>query len=115
MLLALANEEDMHVHQMDVTTAFLYGELKEEIYLQLPEGFSEHDHGGNVLRLHKSLYRLKQSPRCWNSRIHSFLEEQGFSALKTDAALYLKGAGKDKIIVSLYVDDLLIISKNLHD
>ena len=110
--MALANEEEMHVHQMDVTTAFLYGELKEEIYLQLPEGFSSPGCEGKVWRLHKSLYGLKQSPRCWNARIHTFLESLGFSALKTDSALYLKGA-KDKIIISLYVDDLLIFAKDV--
>ena len=92
MLMATANEEDMHIHQMDVTTAFLYGELKEEIYLQLPEGFTHPDQEGKVWRLRKSLYGLKQSPRCWNSRIHNFLLDQGFTALKTDSALYLKRA-----------------------
>ena len=85
--MALANEEEMHIHQMDVTTAFLYGELQEEIYLQLPEGFAPPGSEGKVWRLHKSLYGLKQSPRCWNARIHTFLESLGFSVLKTDSAL----------------------------
>ena len=98
---------------MDVTTAFLYGDLEEEIYMQQPEGFIAPGEESKVYRLHKSLYGLKQSPRCWNTRIHAFLIEQGFSALKTDTALYVKGAGKAKLIVSLYVDDLLVISRDL--
>ena len=113
MLMAIANEEDSHIHQMDVTTAFLYGELKEEIYMQLPEGFSHPGQEGKVWRLHKSLYGLKQSPRCWNARIHHFLLEQGFTVMKTDSALYIKGADKVKQIISLYVDDLLIFSKDI--
>ena len=64
MLMAVATEEDMHVHQMDVTTAFLYGDLEEEVYMQQPEGAVTPGQEGMVCRLKKSLYGLKQSPRC---------------------------------------------------
>jgi hypothetical protein len=113
MILALANEEDMHVHQMDVTTAFLYGELEEEIYLEQPEGQVAPGQEQMVCRLHKSLYGLKQSPRCWNSKIHAHLLKLGFAALKTDSDLYQKGADKVKLIIALYVDDILILSESL--
>jgi Reverse transcriptase (RNA-dependent DNA polymerase)/gag-polypeptide of LTR copia-type/Integrase core domain/GAG-pre-integrase domain/Zinc knuckle len=113
MLLAMANEEEMHVHQMDVTTAFLYGELTEEIYIRQPEGFEVPGQENKVCKLNKSLYGLKQSPRCWNHKLHQHLTSIGFSALTSDSALYQKRADKDKIIIAAYVDDLIILCKNL--
>ena len=68
ILLAIANEEDLHVHQMDVTTAFLYGELEEEIYISQPNGFSIPGEENKVCKLNQSLYDLKQSPRYWNNK-----------------------------------------------
>jgi Reverse transcriptase (RNA-dependent DNA polymerase) len=81
--------------------------------LEIPEGVSAPNVGTPVCKLHKSLYGLKQSPRCWNGRIHSFLTSLGFQALKTDSALYVKRAEEVKIIVAIYVDDILILSKNV--
>jgi Reverse transcriptase (RNA-dependent DNA polymerase) len=63
LLLAIANQRNMEVHQMDVTTAFLYVDLEEEIYMVPPEGLKTK---GKVWKLEKSLYGLKQAPRCWN-------------------------------------------------
>jgi hypothetical protein len=65
-LLAVAASEGMKIKQFDVKTAFLYGELEEEMYLEQPEGFD--DGSGHVCRLKRSLYGLKQAPRCWNKR-----------------------------------------------
>ena len=96
---------------MDVTTAFLYGELNEEVYMKLPEGATGDT--GVVCKLNKSLYGIKQSPRCWNGRIHNFLTSLGFSAINSDSALYIKRAGEVKLIIALYVDDMLILSKDL--
>ena len=61
---------------MDVVTAFLYGDLEEEIYMAVPEGVP--DKYGKIWRLRKSLYGLKQSPRQWNLKLTSFLEELGY-------------------------------------
>ena len=79
MLLAKANEEGMFIHQMDVKTAFLYGDLDTEIYMELPEGFEDEKRQGKVCRLKKSLYGLKQSPRCWNHKLDEFLKSIGFT------------------------------------
>jgi hypothetical protein len=84
VLLALAATLDLEIHQMDVKTAFLNGELEEEIYMDVPEGY--HDWKGwepesepeTVLRLQKSLYGLKQAPRVWNKSLDSFLHSLGF-------------------------------------
>jgi len=112
-LLAVANERDMEIHQMDVTTAFLNGDLEEEIFMQPPEG-QEDCKPGMVWRLERSLYGLKQSPRCWNATIHNFLVDQGFTRSITDYATYSKGKGRDQVILALYVDDLLILSEDLN-
>jgi len=112
-LLAVANERDMEIHQMDVTTAFLNGDLEEEIYMQPPEG-QEDCKPGMVWKLERSLYGLKQSPRCWNTTIHNFLTDQGFTRSLTDYATYTRGARKDQVILALYVDDLLIMGEDLN-
>ena len=66
----------------DVKTAFLYGELEEEVYLEQPEGFD--DGSGRVCRLKRSLYGLKQAPRRWNKRFISFMEKPGSKNITTD-------------------------------
>jgi hypothetical protein len=115
MLMAVANQREMHIHQMDVKTAFLYGELQEEIFMELPEGYEKGQGQGKALRLKRSLYGLKQSPRCWNSKVHEFMEKQGFKRLSTDSAVYTKGKGRAQVILGVYVDDLLIFGEDLQE
>ena len=67
VLLALAVQDGLHVHQLNVTTAFLNGKLEEKVYMDQPEGFVERGKEGLVCRLKYSLYGVKQAPRCWNS------------------------------------------------
>ena len=112
-ILALACEEGMHIHQMDVKTAFLNGNLEEEVYMEQPEFMVKEGAEQKVWKLKKALYGLKQAPRAWNKRLHEFLEGQGFTRSLYDTAIYLKGEGPDRVILSVYVDDLLIVSKNL--
>ena len=113
MMIAIANEEQMHLHQMDVKTAFLYGDLEEEIYMHQPEEQAAKGEEGLVCRLRKSLYGLKQSPRCWNTKIDAFLASIGFSPNFSDAATYTKGSGDQQVLLGLYVDDMTIMSKSL--
>lgn len=75
-LLALAASEDLHIQQFDVKTAFLHGKLKEELYLQLPEGLWSQEK--RVVRVNKALYGLKQAPNCWNHRFDEFLKTFNF-------------------------------------
>ena len=114
-ILALACEENMHVHQMDVKTAFLNGELEEEVYMEQPDFLVEKKSKDKVWKLKKALYGLKQAPRAWNRRLHEFLESQDFTRSLYDTAIYTRGEGQDRIILSLYVDDLLIVGKNLRE
>ena len=83
-LLAFAVEMGMQIHQMDVVTAFLNGDLKEEIYMQQPSGYIQPDKNGLVCKLKKSLYGLKQSPRCWNEKLCEHLKSLGFKESVAD-------------------------------
>ena len=68
----------LQLHQVDITTAFLNGQLEEEVYMVQPEGFVSAGREHLVCRLKKGIYGLKQSPRCWNTTLDSHLKELGF-------------------------------------
>ena len=86
ILLSLAAVNDWEIQQLDVKTAFLYGELKEDIYVEAPVGLGYAP--GTILKLNKSLYGLKQAPREWNKTIHEWLQSQGWKRLQTDRGVY---------------------------
>ena len=78
---------------MDVTTAFLYAELEEEIYVEIPEGVAQVGNGDMLWRLRKCLYCLKQSPRMWNQTIDKLLKKLGFTRFASEHGIYVKGEG----------------------
>ena len=80
----------MHVHQMDVHTAFLNGKLDEDIYMCQPEGFLVKGQEDMVCHLHRSLDGLKQSPRCWNKELSCHLLDTGFQQSKADPCVYFQ-------------------------
>eukprot|EP00253_Pinus_taeda_P026685 PITA_26685 len=92
---------------MDVKSAFLHGDLHEEIYMEQPTGFIQTD-SSLVCRLKKSLYGLKQAPRAWYAKMDSFLLETRFSRCHSHNTVYTKKVGKSFIILVLYVDDLIL-------
>ncbi|KAH9679836.1 hypothetical protein KPL71_026295 [Citrus sinensis] len=99
--------------ELDVKTAFLHGELEEEIYMLQPEGFAETGKENLVCRLNKSLYGLKQAPRCWYKRFDSFIMSLGYNRLSSDhCAYYKRFEDNDFIILLLYVDDMLVAGPN---
>lgn len=112
-MVALGTSKGMHMHQMDVTTAFLYAPLEEDIYMEQPEGTVEPGNEGKVMRLLKCLYGLKQSPRQWNICIDKVLKSLGFVRLKSDFGIYMKGEGESAVYIALYVDDLFIVGRVL--
>lgn len=114
VVLAMCATFDLHLEQLDVKTAFLHGELEEEIYMLQPEGFTEIGKENLVCRLNKSLYGLKQAPRCWYKRFDSFIISLGYNRLSSDYCTYYKrfDGDNDFIILLLYVDDMLVAGPN---
>ena len=110
VLLALATVLDWEVDQVDVSAAFLYANLDEEIYMLPPEGYD--DGSGRVWRLCKALYGLKQAPRQWNSELTVELAKQNFVQSPLDPSLYIKKEGKDVIYLLDFVDDMLMFCPN---
>ncbi|KAL4342059.1 hypothetical protein GQ457_08G024400 [Hibiscus cannabinus] len=113
LLIAIAGQLGWNVFHLDVKSAFLNGELEEDIYICQPEGFVVPGKEHQVYKLKRALYGLKQAPRAWYYRIDSYLQKLGFQRCINEATLYLK---KDKnaylLVISLYVDDLLVMGSN---
>ena len=113
-LLALVAMHDLELHQLDVKTAFLHGELEEEIYMKQPEGFEVKGTENHVCRLERSLYGLKQSPRQWYKRFDSFMVTHDFTRSSYDSCVYFKKLVDGSLIyLVLYVDDMLVACNNL--
>jgi hypothetical protein len=108
LLLAIAAHFGWGVHHMDVKSAFLNGELQEEVYVQQPPGFVDSKHKHKVLRLRKALYGLRQAPRAWNQKLDSSLLGLGFKRCVNEHGMYIRGNGTARLIVGVYVDDLII-------
>ncbi|CAH9140526.1 unnamed protein product [Cuscuta epithymum] len=106
-ILAVASSRHWELHQMDVDNAFLHGDLHEEVYMHLPPGYSSST-PGKVCRLLRSLYGLRQAPRCWFSKLTSFLRAYGFCQSHADYSLFTLRRDSHILCVLVYVDDLLI-------
>jgi hypothetical protein len=109
-ILAIAVIEDLELHQLDVKTAFLNGEIEEDIYMDQPEGFEVSS--GKVCKLNKALYGLKQSPRAWYQKLDELMIDNGFSRSNSDHGLYVM-LGEKKIYVIVYVDDIIIATNSV--
>ena len=99
------------LHQMDVHNAFLHGDLAEEVYMRLPPGFSN-GLTGKVCRLRKSLYGLRQAPRCWYAKLATALRTYSFSASSSDHSLFVYCKHDIVLNILVYVDDLVIAGNN---
>lgn len=107
-ILAVAAHHDLELEQMDVVTAFLNGDLEEDIYMAIPEGLKTNANTNKVCKLLKSLYGLKQSPRQWYFKMHQFLLQIGLTSSPNDPCLYIRHSSIGILLIALYVDDLLI-------
>ncbi|KAL6333744.1 hypothetical protein AAG906_028930 [Vitis piasezkii] len=112
MLIAIAAINNLEIHQMDVKTTFLNGELDEEIYMDQPEGFIAPGQERKVCKLVKSLYGLKQAPKQWHEKFDNAMISNGFKINECDKCVYVKNTQKGYVIVCLYVDDMLIIGSD---
>ena len=106
-VLALAALEDLELHSLDISQAFINGDLDTEIYMEMPEGW-DGAQKGKVLCLKKALYGLKQAGRLWNKKLHSTLESLAFTRLKSDPSVYVYARDGVRLIISIFIDDITI-------
>ena len=111
-ILSLAAKHGLKVHHMDVNSAFLNGELEEELFMKQPDGFVQAGKENYVCKLNKSLYGLKQASKCWNVALDSFLLDIGFVKSNVDNCVYVKVVDGIPCIVAVYVDDMIFACKN---
>nr|GEW56421.1 putative ribonuclease H-like domain-containing protein [Tanacetum cinerariifolium] len=107
LFIAYATHNSFTIYQMDVKTTFLYGPLKEEVYVNQPDGFVDPYHPDKVYRLKKALYGLKQAPRAWYDELSNFLVSKGFSKGSIDPTLFITKHRGDILLVQIYVDDII--------
>ncbi|CAL9022379.1 unnamed protein product [Prunus brigantina] len=112
VLLSVAVNNGWPLYQMDVKNAFLHGDLEEEVYMKLPPGHPQGCDSNLVCKLHKSIYGLKQSPRSWYAKLSSVLEAIGFQRSNADSSLFVRTGLVGKLVVLIYVDDLIITGDN---
>lgn len=113
VLLAVVAQEDLDLIQFNIKTAFLYGELKENILMELSEGLQADDQKGDmVCKLNKSLYGLKQAPRCWSVKFRNFLEQFGFISTEVEQCIFRGRVENFNVYLALFVDDGLIATKS---
>ena len=113
VILGLAATMDLEIEQLDVKTAFLHGELEEDVYMEQPEGFEVKGKESKVCKLVKSLYGLKQAPRQWYRKFESFMTMHGYKKTSSDHCVFVQKFGPDDFVVLLlYVDDMLIVGQN---
>ncbi|KAD5507661.1 hypothetical protein E3N88_15364 [Mikania micrantha] len=112
LVLAIEALRSLEVHQMDVKTAFLNGDLEKEIYMEQPEGFSAPGQEGKVCKLVKSLYGLKQAPKQWHQKFDQVMLNNGFKINECDKCVYVKNTTKGYVILCFYVDDMIIVGSD---
>lgn len=103
----MAAENAWEVFQLDVKSAFLHGEIQEEIYVHQPTGFIKKGREGQVYKLRKALYGLKQDLRAWYSKIEAYFAKERFACCSSEHTLFKKQVRGNILVVSLYVDDLI--------
>ncbi|GJS48101.1 putative ribonuclease H-like domain-containing protein [Tanacetum coccineum] len=107
IFLAYASYMGFTVYQMDVKSAFLYGQIEEEVYVCQPPGFEDPDHPDKVYKVVKALYGLHQAPRAWYDTLATYLLSNGFQRGKIDQTLFIKSQQGHILLVQIYVDDII--------
>ena len=108
VFLALVAQEGWRVHHMDVKSAFLNGDLKEEVYVRQPPGFAVARKEDNMYRLRKALFGMRQAPRARNTKLDTTLKEMGFQQSTHEAPVHPRGSCRSILLVGVYIDDLVI-------
>ena len=113
VLLAIAAFFDYEIWQMDVKTAFLNGDIEEELYMVQPKGFVDPQKADKVCKLQRAIYGLKQASRSWNRRFDKVIKDFGFIQTHGEACIYKKVSGSSVAFLILYVDDILLIGNDI--
>ena len=108
LILAILAHMYLELYQMDVRTMFLSGEQNKDIYMDKPLGFETKGQERKICKLKRSIYGFKQASRQWNVKFHQAILKDGFTMMEKDHCIYLKCSNNSFIILSLYVDDILI-------
>lgn len=108
LVLAVAACLDIEMLQLDIRTAYLHGDVKEELYMQQLEGYEESGLEDLVCRLQKSIYGLKQSGRNWNEKLHATLTKMGFVRPSAYPNLYVLRKESKYALLLVYVDDIVV-------
>jgi hypothetical protein len=112
LVLSIAVSRSWDIHQIDISNAFLHGNLDESAYMQQPPGFVDPSRPDHVCKLQKAIYGLKQSPRAWYSRLSDRLCQLGFLPSQADTSLFVFHSGALTIYMLVYVDDIVIVSSS---
>jgi len=113
-LLAMAVECEMHVHHMDVVSAYTQGNLEDETYMEQPKSIEKNSDENMVCKLLKPLYGLKQSGREWYKELDKYVTAQGMHRTEADPCVYVFGRDNNKVIMVIYVDDIVLASRNIN-
>ena len=113
VIMALVAHFDFELHQMDVKTNFLNGDLEEVVYMKEPEGFSSSESEYLVCKLNKSIYGLKQAPQQWYLKFHEVISSFGFEENVMDNCIYHKVSGSKICYLVLYVDNIFLATNDL--
>jgi hypothetical protein len=111
-VIAMVASRGWLLHQMDVKNAFLHGELQKEVYLDQPPRYEDMSHPNYVCRLRKALYGLKQAPRAWHDKIVEYFVTIGFRMSDADHSLYVHKSDEGIMVITIYVDDLIVGGDN---
>ncbi|MFS8035191.1 putative RNA-directed DNA polymerase [Helianthus anomalus] len=113
-VISIAVQNDWKLFQLDINNAFLYGDLHEDVYMSLPEGYYSKNES-RVCKLKKSLYGLKQAPRMWNAKLVKVLTELGFVQSMCDYSLFVKNCDNVVVVLLVYVDDIVLTGNNINE
>jgi hypothetical protein len=111
-IIAMVATKGWSLHQMNVKSVFLHGDLQEEVYMEQPPGYVDQTHFNLVCRLKKTLYGLKQTPRAWLDKIGQYLVTSGFQTSNANFSLYVKKTNHGIVVIVIYVDDLIVTRDN---
>lgn len=107
----VAAQQDWEIHQVDIKSAYLHAEIKEDIYMRAPPGYLKQGDEGKVLKLLRCLYGLKQAGFEWSEKLASVFLKIGFTRSQIDQAVYFKRSDKKHMVITVSVDDMAVTSR----